>query len=144
MRIGTWNVEGGVGSRNPDRLAILRERDAAVWVLTETHLALDLSETHVRVSSEPRPGAHDGSSWVTIWSQFPLVRTLPVPDPRRMIAAVFDTRTGALAVAGVVLPWHSDRGDVAGGTRSTAFRGSAATQSRTSGTMSNTSPPEPP
>jgi hypothetical protein len=113
MRIGTWNVEGGVGSRNPDRLAILRARDAAVWVLTETHLALDLSDTHVRVSSEPRPGARDGSSWVTIWSRFPLLRTLSVPDPRRMVAAVFKTPTGPLAVAGVVLPWHSDRGDVA-------------------------------
>lgn len=30
-----------------------------------------------------------------------------------MVAALFDTPKGSLAVAGVVLPWHSDRGDEA-------------------------------
>jgi hypothetical protein len=113
MRIGTWNVEGARGRRNPDRLKILRAGKADVWVLTETHPDLDLSDPYSQVSSEPLQLTKAGFRWVSIWSHFPLVRTLPVPDPRRMVAAVFDTRTGALAVAGVVLPWHSDRGDVA-------------------------------
>lgn len=115
MRVGTWNVEGGVGRRNPDRLGILRSRDADVWVLTETRPGLDLSASHSQVSSEPLRMAKAGFRWVTVWCRFPLVRTLPVPDPRRMAAAVFDTGAGPLAVAGVVLPWHSDRGDGASG-----------------------------
>lgn len=111
MRIGTWNVEYGYGMRNTDRLALLRAHPADIWVLTETHRDLDLSETHVPVCSHPRPGRPPGSTWVTIWSRYPLIRPLPVPDPRRMAAALFDTPGGPLAVAGVVLPWHSDRCD---------------------------------
>jgi hypothetical protein len=66
MRIGTWNVEYGYGTRNPDRLARLLARPADIWVPTETHRALDLSVTHTPVESESRPGRKDGSTWVTI------------------------------------------------------------------------------
>ncbi len=111
MRVGTWNVAYGVGGRNPDRRAILLAHDADVWVLTETSSALDLSGTFVPVSSDPRKLPDKGARWVTIWSRFPLLRSLPVPDPRRMVAAVFDSPAGPLAVAGVVLPWHTDVGD---------------------------------
>lgn len=111
MRIGTWNVEYGYGVRNPDRLALLRAHPADIWVLTETHRDLDLSVTHVSVCSEPRPRRSAGSTWVTIWSHYPLIRPLSVPDARRMVAALFDTPAGPLAVAGAVLPWHSDQGD---------------------------------
>ena len=112
MRIGTWNVAYGVGGRNPDRRAILLSRDADVWVLTETNAALDLGGEFSPVSSEPRKLPDKGARWVTIWSRFPLLRSLTVPDPRRMVAAVFDSPAGPLAVAGVVLPWHTDIGDV--------------------------------
>jgi hypothetical protein len=114
MRIGTWNVEYGFGTRNPDRLELLRTHPADVWVLTETHPDLDLSATHVPVCSDQRPilgKVKNGSAWVTIWSRFPLLRPLSVPDRLRMVAALFDTPGGPLAVAGVVLPWHSDKGD---------------------------------
>ena len=111
MRVGTWNVEYGVRGRNPDRRAILMAHDADVWVLTETNSALDLSSRLLPVSSEPRYLPDEGARWVTIWSRFPLLRCLAVPDPRRMVAAVLDTPAGPLAVAGVVLPWHSDVGD---------------------------------
>ena len=114
MRVGTWNVEYARPSRNLDRLAILQARDADIWVLTETHYDLDLSATHVPVHSLPRPqnkSAREGSTWVTIWSRYPLLYQLPVPDERRMVAAVFKAPQGSIAVAGVVLPWKSDRGD---------------------------------
>ena len=102
MKIGTWNVAYGVGGRNPDRRAILVSKDADVWVLTETNAALDLGRMFSPVSSEPRKLPDKGARWVTIWSRFPLLRSLPVPDPRRMVAAVFDSPGGPLAVAGVV------------------------------------------
>jgi hypothetical protein len=116
MRIGTWNVEYANPSRNPDRLALLTAKAADIWVLTETHCDLDLSETHGSVCSEQRPilgnrRVNRGSTWVTIWSKFPLIRKISVPDPHRMVAAVFDTPKGPLVVAGVVLPWHDDVGD---------------------------------
>jgi hypothetical protein len=111
MRIGTWNVEYGIGLRNAGRLARLREYAADIWVLTKTHRDLDLSDTHVALTSNPRPRRREGSTWVTIWSRFPLVRRLTVPDPRRMAAGLFAGSDGPVAVAGVVLPWHSDTGE---------------------------------
>ncbi len=115
MRIGTWNVEYGIGVRNPDRLAILRERDADIWVLTETDADLDLSATHPHAAKTlPRstPKTRKGSTWVTIWSKYPIRRSMEAPDARRMVAALFDTPEGPLVVAGVVLPWGNDVGDV--------------------------------
>ena len=115
MRIGTWNVEYGIGARNPDRLAILRERDADVWVLTETDAGLDLSSTHPYAAvTSPRstPKTRKGSSWVTIWSKHPIVRPMAVPDERRMVGAILATPYGQVAVVGVVLPWNTDAGDV--------------------------------
>ncbi len=111
MRFGTWNVEYGFGPRNPDRLAALAAHPADIWVLTETHRDLDLSASHTPVYSDPRKLRREGSRWVALWSRFPLLRVLTTPDPGRMAAALFDTPAGPLAVAGVVLPWHSDRGD---------------------------------
>jgi hypothetical protein len=114
IRIGTWNVEYANNARNADRLAMLREHPADIWVLTETHSSLDLSSTHTPYHSAPRPIVRNvdaGSTWVTIWSRFDLIGRLDVPDPRRQVAAMFTTPVGKLAVAGVVLPWHSDMGD---------------------------------
>src|SRR4051794_9835943 len=96
MRVGTWNVEHANPSRNSDRLSILRTRGADIWVLTETHRDLDLSKTHRSVCSEQRPSlgnkkVRGGSTWVTIWSRFPLLRKIMVPDARRMVAAIFET-----------------------------------------------------
>lgn len=118
MRIGTWNVEYARGSRNPDRRALLMEHKADIWILTETHTDLDLSQTHSEVvCSEKRPGlnnrkVNDGSTWVTIWSKYRKLADIKVRDPRRMVVAAFESPMGPLVVAGVVLPWHSDRGDV--------------------------------
>lgn len=111
MRIGTWNVEYARPSRNPDRLALLKTRVADIWILTETNRDLSLCETHCAIDSEPRPSQRKGSTWVTIWSRFPLLRQLEVPDSRRMVAAIFDCNGMPLTVAGVVLPWFSDKGD---------------------------------
>jgi endonuclease/exonuclease/phosphatase family metal-dependent hydrolase len=116
MRIGTWNVEYAGREGNPYRRAILTARDADIWVLTETHADLDLSDTHFPVVAEARPGFGNakvgpGSTWVTIWSRYRPLWAISVPDHRRTVAAVFDAPGGPVAVAGVVLPWHDDVGD---------------------------------
>lgn len=114
IKIGTWNVEYAKARRNPDRLKLLNDHDADIWILTETHCSLDLSQTHTAYPSAPRPlvsKVDADSTWVTIWSRFKQLKPIAVPDPLRQVAALFETPIGRLAVAGVVLPWHSDIGD---------------------------------
>ena len=113
MRIGTWNVEYASPAKNERRLAVLRAADADVWVLTETRDSLDLSSTHQAVHSDPRYRTLARGRWVTIWSRFPLVETVAVPDTSRTVAALYETTFGQLLVYGTVLPWHSDRGPTA-------------------------------
>jgi hypothetical protein len=98
------------------RMAILTAHDADIWVLTETHADLDLSDTQLRGGAAAGPPPADaevkpGSTWVTIWSRYRPLWAVSVPDHRRMVAAVLDAPGGPVAVAGVVLPWHSDVGD---------------------------------
>ncbi len=111
MRIGTWNVDRGVGSRNADRLKLIQKSIVDIWVLTETHSSLDLSKSHEPISSKPMSSRRDGSFWVTIWSRFPLLRQLSASVSSRMVAAIFRSPSGPIAVAGVVLPWQNDVGD---------------------------------
>lgn len=115
IRIGTWNVEYAHNARNSDRLALLVCNPADIWILTETHSSLDLSSTHTPYRSAPRPITHNKidaeSTWVTIWSRYELCERIDVPDPRRQVAAIFNTTVGKVSVAGVVLPWHADIGD---------------------------------
>lgn len=111
MRIGTWNVEYAAGKeKNARRLARLRQARADIWVLTETHDVLDLSDTHHAVSTLQRPHGRKGSRWVTIWSRWPMTERLAVGDPTRTVAARLDHPVGDVVVYGTVLPWHTDRG----------------------------------
>jgi endonuclease/exonuclease/phosphatase family metal-dependent hydrolase len=112
MKIGTWNVEYGQGTdKNRQRVEIIRKNDCDIWILTETNDALDLSETHISVASQPRDGCESGARWVVIWSRFPVISRLAVVDEQRTAAALLDTPKGPLIVFGTVLPWHSDQGN---------------------------------
>lgn len=109
MRIGTWNVEYGQGAdKNRQRVEIIRKNDCDIWILTETDDALDLSNTHIPVVSQPRDGNQSSARWVAIWSRFPVISPLAVVNEQRSVAALFDTPKGRLIVFGTVLPWHSD------------------------------------
>ena len=111
MRIGTWNVEYAKGvERNELRLARLRAERADIWVLTETHDDLDLSDTHTAISTPKRPTGRPGARWTTIWSRWPVIQRIDVGDPIRTVAAILDCPSGRMAVYGTVLPWGSDPG----------------------------------
>jgi len=111
LTVGTWNVEYAAGAdRNALRLARLQQVPADIWVLTETHDDLDLSETHVAVSTEQRPTGRAGGRWTTIWSRQKVLARIEVRDPVRTVAALVQTSMGPVAVYGTVLPWHSDPG----------------------------------
>ncbi|MET0338074.1 MAG: hypothetical protein ABW063_09970, partial [Caulobacter sp.] len=116
LRIGTWNVEYGLGAeRNTQRLEALLSADADIWVPTETHDDLSLPPPYVGVSTDARPGMKRGSRWTTIWSRLPVFERLGVKDENRSVAVIVRGEMGDLIVFGTVLPWHSDRGDVPGG-----------------------------
>ncbi len=115
MRIGTWNVEYAAGAaKNAARLLRLRDARADLWVLTETHDDLDLGPTHTAVRSEQRPTGRAGARWVTIWSAFPVVRSVATRDPVRTTAAIVDAPRCPLLVYGTVMPWHTDPGPTGG------------------------------
>ena len=111
VKIGTWNVEYGRGERNARRLAKLREHDADVWVLTETHDEVDLSETHEAIRTERRYPSNPSSFWTTIWTRRPCLERIDTVDRERTVAARLELAPGQdLIVYGTVLPWNGDAG----------------------------------
>ncbi len=112
MRIGVWNLECvSFRKRNPDRLVLLRARDAGIWVLTETHAEIDLSPTHsYAVHSKSRVKSRNDMHWVSVWSQYPFIERLDFEDVR-VAGGVIAAPTGPLLVYGTVWPWQSDTGE---------------------------------
>lgn len=118
MRIGTWNLSYATGAeKNARRRLIIDEVNCDIWVLTETHDAIDLSETHEAIHSAPRPNRRAGERWVTIWTRFPVCARPTTVDHERSVAAVVRSPRGDVLVFGTVLPWHSDRGRAEPGVR---------------------------
>ncbi|MEQ1781069.1 MAG: endonuclease/exonuclease/phosphatase family protein [Hyphomonadaceae bacterium] len=112
MRIGVWNLECvNHKERNAARLAFLLERDVDIWVLTETHQEIDLSPSHKHAArSEPRAKSRNNMHWVSIWSRFPVIESVPSGDVRTAIS-LLKTPEGPMMVYGTVWPWHTDRGE---------------------------------
>lgn len=116
IRIGTWNLQCAVGElSNAHRLSAIREVDADIWILTETHDEVVLGADFHAVRSEPADISvapkqlREGSRWTTIWTRFPLLEELPVSDPQRSAAALLGTPFGLLVVYGTVLPWPASK-----------------------------------
>lgn len=111
IRVGTWNVQYARGEeKNRARRALLTSWQAHVWVLTETHDDLDLSDSHTPIHSDHRYGA-PGGRWTTIWTSLPVIERLPTSDPRRTVAVRLDAAdAGQIIVYGTVLPWNGDTG----------------------------------
>ena len=103
MRIGTWNVEYAAGAaKNERRVARMREANAAIWGLTETHNDLVLGDAYHVLATAQRPHGRAGGRWVAIASTFPITRAIPTRDPLRTVAALIETPLGALIVYGTV------------------------------------------
>ena len=112
IRIGTWNVQYGVGAdKNVRRLAVLDEQDADVWVLTETNDQLDLSDRYQPVHAARRYSPGNAGRWVTVWTRLPIVSTHATADVLRTVAVTVDAGSdGLVCVYGTVLPWQHDAG----------------------------------
>lgn len=113
LRIATWNLErpkpnGHV--KNQRRLEMLHEINADLWVLTETHSAIALEGYHY-LATPAQPGYHmEGESLASIWSRWPIRRSIPTFDPYFAICAEIDSPCGPLLVFGTVITYANDRG----------------------------------
>ena len=107
MRIATWNVQRPTSGRKRARQQEWLDRiNADIWVLTETHEALQPSPRHQSVvTTESDPSQQHGEAWVAIWSRYPIRALESTSDPGRAVAAMVSLPTGELLVYGTVLPW---------------------------------------
>jgi endonuclease/exonuclease/phosphatase family metal-dependent hydrolase len=110
IRIATWNVERPKAASHmkvPRLAASLRDIDADVWILTETHTSLTPGADYRPVSSTGSDRKQEaGESWVTIWSRLEVLAMPQTVDPVRTACALLRMNGGrTLLVYGTVLPW---------------------------------------
>ena len=92
MKIATWNLDRPLTRKASKRAAIarwMREVDADVWVLTETHAEVTPGAEFSGVATlEPDPEHEVGENWTTVWSRFPIELLARTSDPSRAVAAL--------------------------------------------------------
>lgn len=121
LRVATWNVERPheQGRKNGVIREKLRELDADLLVLTETHAAIvpDHLEAHAAtenntandwryLNSAHRAGEH----CAMIWSRWPIVATHTTFDRTHAVCAEIATPLGHVLVYGTIITWHADKG----------------------------------
>jgi hypothetical protein len=113
MRIATWNLERpkqNGHSKNLRRIEKIREINADLWVLTETHSAIAL-DGYACMASPSQPGYHaEGESFAAIWSRWPIRRAVPTFDPYFAVCAEVDSPVGPMIVFGTIITYANDPG----------------------------------
>jgi len=114
MRIATWNVERPTPKQTPKneaRLEKIREINADIWILTESHEVIDLSGTHHGAATKPsarkpRPGEYCAA----VWSRWPILRRIDTADPTEAVCVEVEHPDGPLLVYGSIIPWDGCKG----------------------------------
>jgi len=114
MRIATWNVERPTPKqtlKNEARIEKIREINADIWILTETHEVIDLSATHYGAATKPsarkpRPGEYCAA----VWSRWPALRRIETADPTEAVCVEVAHPDGPLLVYGSIIPWDGCKG----------------------------------
>lgn len=126
LKIATWNVEKAAPGRSKRTKVVIEALaavEADIVILTESHLQLAPSKTHVlAASSAAAPDRAGDQRWVCIWVRMHLRHTaLPLSgEPERSAATRVVLPNGeTIVVVGTVLPWRSDK-------RSPSARGAQA------------------
>ena len=116
MRIATWNIErpsNRLNDRSQRILEKVKEINADIWILTETHDTI-IPGTDYHTASTPtvtaspiyhRPGEHK----TAVWSRFPIFEIFEPSTPHRVACPILETPLGKLVVYGTVLPYHGAR-----------------------------------
>jgi len=114
MRIATWNVERP-GPSNRKRIQAvmekIREVDADIWILIETHEVIDLSDTHHGATTtpshrKPRPG----EACAAIWSRWPILRRIETADSSEAVCVEVEHPDGPILVYGSIIAWDGYKG----------------------------------
>jgi len=113
MRIATWNLRRPRRADSQRTLAIseyMRQIDADIWILTETHESISPGSSYTSVATTGTDREQSvGEQWTIIWSRFPVVATESTTDPIRTVCAtIASPGHGTIVVYGTVLPWASD------------------------------------
>jgi len=116
IRIATWNIERPTNSLNARSYRILekvREINADIWILTETHDTINPG-TEYHVASTPTITAspifhREGEHKTAVWSRWPIIELFEPSTPHRVSCPILETPLGKLAVYGTVLPYHGAR-----------------------------------
>ena len=112
MKIATWNVERPNASsieRNSEIIQALKEVNADILILTETHSLINPGEQYTPYSSEPLPNLKDsiaykpGENRTTIWSKYPAIRRLETSDSSTSVCVSVETPLGDLNIYGTVI-----------------------------------------
>lgn len=114
MRIATWNLERPDPADvdvNHARMEKIRDVGADLWILTETHEVIDLSETHhgaatTPSSRKPRPG----EACATVWSRWPILRRIDTSDPSEAVCVEVAHTDGPLLVYGSIIAYAGYKG----------------------------------
>ncbi len=114
MRIATWNLERpdpGNEVRKRAQIEKIREMGADIWILTETHEVIDLSETHHGAATtpslrKPRPG----EACAAIWSRWPILRRIDTADSSEALCVEVDHPDQPLLVYGSIIAYAGYKG----------------------------------
>lgn len=113
LRIAVWNLErptSRASARKDRQIDKMREIDADIWLLTETHESIRL-EGYSAVVSKPAPGYHrKGEMSSAILSRYPIRGPLPVFDPEFAVCAEIEVGKIPLLVYASVIPYADYRG----------------------------------
>ena len=110
MRVATWNLQrpaSPMTARGRRLIDWLRQVDADIWVLTETHESVSPGPDFrsVMTTGADRTG-RPGERWAMIWSRFAIEPVAEISDPVRAVCARIVPAGGApLVVDATVLPW---------------------------------------
>ena len=113
MRIATWNLERPQNNTTKRSQLLgekIKEINADIWVLTETHDAISPGAEYHPISSEPAPNPpvlhKEGERRTTIWTCYPIKETIPTNTPDRTVCTDIDTSFGSLLIYGTIIPYH--------------------------------------
>lgn len=113
IRIGTWNLERpklNGHAKNLRRMEKIHEVNADLWVLTETHSVIAL-HGYSCLASRSLPAYHaEGESFATIWSRWPILRSIPTFDPYFAVCAEIDSPDHPMIVFGTIITYANDPG----------------------------------
>lgn len=112
MRIATWNVErpkNATSTRSKRILTKLREIDADIWVLTETHDDISPGPEYDYLATEPvrkPPTRHAaGERRTIVWTRWPIVQPIEEDFAHRTACVRLQTPLGGLVVFGTIIPY---------------------------------------